>query len=360
MRIAQIAPIAESVPPERYGGTERVVSWLTEELVRQGHQVTLFASGDSVTKANLVPCRDRALRLDPSVENPYPHQIMMFEPVLQRAAGFDILHFHTELLHFPMFRAFRHRSVTTLHYRIDQPDLVHFFNAYSDMHLVAISDSHRVPLGQRRHVTTIHHGLPMGLFSFAPHPSGRYLAFLGRISPDKGVDRAIEIASRAGLPLRIAAKVDIADRDYWRDAIEPMISANPLVEYLGEVNEAEKVAFLGNAIGLLFPINWPEPFGLVMIEAMACGTPVIAWPRGSVPEVIEDGVSGFIVDTIEGGVEAVARLPRLDRAAVRAAFERRFTAERMASEYLHLYRKIIEETEMRLAARPPQAIASHI
>lgn len=361
MRIAQIAPIAESVPPELYGGTERVVSWLTEELVRLGHQVTLFASGDSVTRAHLVPCRERALRLDPSVKNPYPHQIMMFEPVLQRATEFDILHFHTELLHFPIFREFRHRSVTTLHYRIDQPDLVHFFNAYPDMHLVAISDSHCAPLGRRPRVTTIHHGLPEGHFSFAPHPAGRYLAFLGRISPDKGVDRAIEIASRAGFPLKIAAKVDIADRDYWRDVIEPMVRSSPNVEYVGEVNENEKTELLGNALGLLFPIDWPEPFGLVLIEAMACGTPIVAWPNGAVPEVIDDGVCGFLVDTIEGAVAAVAKLPDLDRAAVRAAFERRFTAERMARDYLRLYGHIASQAgDGAMSAGRPRAAASPI
>ena len=345
MRIAQIDPLAESVPPRLYGGTERVISWLTEELVRQGHEVTLFASGDSVTNAELVPCGDRALRLDPGVENPYPHEIMMFEPVLERAAEFDVLHFHTELLHFPMFHGFRHRALTTLHYRIDQPDLVHFFNSYADMHLVTISDSHRAPIAQRQRVTTIHHGLPAGLFPFEPHPSGKYLAFLGRISPDKGVERAIEIAARAGLPLKIAAKVDIADQSYWHDVVEPLISAHRSVEYLGEVDDDKKTQLLTNALGLLFPIDWPEPFGLVMIEAMACGTPVIAWSRGSVPEVIEDGVSGHIVDTIDAAAAAVRRLPSLDRASVRQAFERRFTAERMAQDYLRVYRQIIAQAE---------------
>jgi glycosyltransferase involved in cell wall biosynthesis len=350
MKIAQIAPIAESVPPTLYGGTERVISWLTEELVRDGHEVTLFASGDSVTSAKLVPLRKRALRLDPEVENPYPHQIMMFEPVLALAGEFDVLHFHTELLHFPIFGAYRRRALTTLHYRLDQSDLVQFFNAYPDMHLVTVSEHQRKPLGQRPRVSTIHHGLPQDLMALEPSPSGDYLVFLGRTSPDKGIDRAIEIATRAGLRLRIAAKIDAADRDYWNDVVEPMIRGRPDIEFLGEIGDEDKKRLLADALGLLFPIDWPEPFGLVMIEAMACGTPVIARTRGAVPEVIEHGISGFLIDTVEEAVEAVGQLHRLDRRLVRKAFERRFTAARMAADYLDVYRHIIAAAETPAAA----------
>lgn len=337
MKIAQVAPLFERVPPRLYGGTERIVSYLTEELVRRGHQVTLFASGDSATAAELVPCCEIALRLNPAVKDPIPYQMLLLEAVRQRAADFDVLHFHTDLLQFPLIRPFAQRTVTTLHGRLDLPDLVPFYSAFPDVPLVSISDSQRRPMPPVNWVGTVYHGLPSDLLPFQPAASGGYLAFLGRISPEKRPDRAIEIAARAGLPLRIAAKVDRADQDYWRDVIAPMIRAHRCVEYVGEIGEAEKPAFLGNASALLFPIDWPEPFGLVMIEAMACGTPVIAFNRGSVPEIIEAGVSGFVVDDLAQAVQAVARIPTLDRAAVRRCFERRFTVERMAHHYLTIY-----------------------
>ncbi|MBX6322716.1 MAG: glycosyltransferase family 4 protein [Rhodospirillaceae bacterium] len=342
MRIAQIAPLFESVPPRLYGGTERIVSYLTEELVRQGHEVTLFASGDSRTAAGLVSCCRTALRLDPGVRDPLPYQIILLEEVRRRARSFDLLHFHTDLLHFPLVRALGRPSLTTLHGRLDLPDLIPLYRAFPDMPLVSISDDQRRPMPPVRWAGTVHHGLPRDLLPFNSQPRGGYLAFLGRISPEKRPDRAIEIAARAGLPLRIAAKIDKVDEAYWREVVEPLVKAYPAAEFIGEITEAEKASFLGEAAALLFPIDWPEPFGLVMIEAMACGTPVVAFRRGSVPEVIEPGVSGFIVDTVEEAVEAVGRIGSLSRAAVRAAFERRFTVERMARDYLAIYHRLVE------------------
>jgi glycosyltransferase involved in cell wall biosynthesis len=338
MRIAQIAPLAESVPPQRYGGTERIVSYLTEELMRMGHDVTLFASADSMTAARLVGCARVALRLDQAVLD-LPHHLVMLEQVRRRAHEFDILHFHIDLLQGPLLRMLPTPAVTTLHGRQDLPDLLPFYRAFPDMPLISISDDQRLPLPPVNWMATIPHGLPLDLLPFRPGP-GSYLAFLGRISPEKRPDRAIAIATRAGLPLKIAAKVDRVDRGYWRAKIGPLVRANPLVEFIGEIGESEKASFLGNALALLFPIDWPEPFGLVMIEAMACGTPVIAYPRGSVPEVIEDGVTGFLVDSVDAAAAAVDRAAALDRARVRAAFERRFSARRMAEDYLEVYERL--------------------
>lgn len=337
MKIAQIAPLAESVPPRLYGGTERVVSYLTEELVRLGHDVTLFASGDSQTSARLVACAPRALRLDPHVKDALPHHLMMIERVRRRAHEFDVLHFHVEHLHLPLFRPFARKSVTTLHGRLDHPDLVPLYREFGDMPLVSVSDAQRRPLAQANWIATVHHGLPDPVCPYNPAPRGQYLAFLGRVSPEKGLERAIEIARHARRRLRIAAKVDRADEDYWRSRIAPLLS-DPLIEFIGEVDEERKPALLGNAAALLFPIDWPEPFGLAMIEAMSCGTPVIAWPHGSVPEIVEHGSSGFVVSSVEEAVSAVHKLARLDRAQVRRRFEERFSAARMARDYLAVYR----------------------
>jgi glycosyltransferase involved in cell wall biosynthesis len=337
MKIAQIAPLYESVPPKLYGGTERVVSYLTEELVRQGHEVTLFASGDSLTSAELVPCSETALRLNPTVKDALPHHVIQLERVRERADEFDILHFHTDFLHFPFFRGNPQRTITTLHGRLDLPDLQPFYRAFPNFPLVSISDAQRAPMPPVAWAGTVPHGLPRDLLPFSPEAKGGYLAFLGRISPEKRPDRAIEIAARLGLPLRMAAKVDKADAEYWDEVIGPMVAAHKNVEFIGEINEVQKAEFLGNALALLFPIDWPEPFGLVMIEAMATGTPVLAFRCGSVPEVIEDGVSGFVVDTMDEAVDAAECLARLDRRIVRQAFERRFTAECMAKQYVSLY-----------------------
>lgn len=339
MKIAQIAPLIESVPPRLYGGTERIVSYLTEELVRGGHHVTLFASGDSLTSADLVPCCDIALRLNLKVKDAIPYHVMMLEQVRRRADEFDVLHFHIDILHFPLIRDLARQTVTTLHGRLDLPDLAPFYAMFDDIPLVSISHDQRRPMLPANWVGTVHHGLPRDLLPLNAKPSG-YLAFLGRVSPEKGPDKAIEIAVRAGLPLKIAAKIDKVDQAYWNEVIEPLVGRNPHVEFVGEVDELQKADFLGNATALLFPIDWPEPFGLVMIEAMACGTPVIAFRRGAVPEIVDDGVSGFIVDTIDEAVGAVRRIESLNRAGVRQAFEERFTVERMARDYLSVYRAL--------------------
>jgi glycosyltransferase involved in cell wall biosynthesis len=357
MRIAQIAPLQERVPPKLYGGTERIVSYLTEELVRQGHDVTLFASGDSKTTANLVPCCDLALRLNPSVKDFLPYHVIMLEEVRKQANDFDMLHFHIDFLHAPLIGPFVHRTVTTQHGRLDLPDLAPFYGVFRELPLVSVSDSQRKYLHHANWVGTVHHGVPRDLLPFSPRPSGGYLAFLGRISPEKGPNRAIEIAVRAGMPLKIAAKVDRVDQAYWDDIIHPMVKAHPNVEYIGEISEAEKPAFLGQAAALLFPIDWPEPFGLVMIEAMACGTPVIAFRRGSVSEIVEEGTSGFIVDTVEQAVARVSRITSLDRAKVRAAFEHRFTVERMAHDYLEIYRNL---TALRVSPAPGKGLQRHV
>lgn len=340
MKIAQVAPLAERCPPRLYGGTERIVSYLTEELVRQGHDVTLFASGDSRTACRLVRCSDMALRLNPAVKDHLPYHLVMLDEVRRRADDFDVIHFHIDLLHFPMVRDFADRTLTTLHGRLDLPDLKPFYAAFPELPLVSISDSQRRPLPAVNWAATVPHGLPGDLLPFAPRPKGDYLAFLGRISPEKRPDRAIDIAARAGLPLKIAAKIDKVDRAYWDIAIAPLVARHGNVEFVGEINDAQKADFLGNARGLLFPIDWPEPFGLVMIEAMACGTPIIAWNCGSVPEVVDDGVTGFIVGSENEAVASVRRLDMLDRRQVRRTFERRFTARRMADDYLSIYRAL--------------------
>lgn len=345
MKIAQIAPLAERVPPKLYGGTERIVSYLTEELVRQGHDVTLFASGDSLTGAELVSCTDVALRLNSAIQDPVPYQVIMLEDVRRRAGEFDVLHFHIDMLHFPVIRDFADKTITTLHGRLDLPDLIPFYKRFPDMPLISITDSQRLPMPPVNWKATVYHGLQPGLLPFTERPAGDYLAFLGRISPEKRPDRAIEIAARAGMPLKIAAKVDKADETYWDNVIAPMIAAHPNVEFVGEINERQKATFLGNARALLFPIDWPEPFGLVMIEAMACGTPVLAFRCGSVPEVVDNGVSGIIVDTLTEAVESVEWVLKLDRKKVRARFDARFTSERMANDYLAIYRSIAEADE---------------
>ena len=340
MRIAQVAPLSESVPPREYGGTERIVSYLTEELARRGHEVTLFASGDSATSAKLVPCCDEALRLNTQVRDALPYQIIQLEKVRQQIAHFDVLHFHIDLMHFPMIRDLSGRTVTTLHGRLDLPDLAPFYCEFRDIPLVSISKAQRRPMPDVAWAGNVPHGLPRHLLPFQPFSGGDYLAFLGRISPEKRPDRAIEIAKRAGMKLKIAAKIDRADQVHWEQTIFPLIDGNPDVEFIGEINEQEKASFLGNARALLFPIDWPEPFGLVMIEAMACGTPVIAFCCGSVPEVIEDGVSGLIVSDVHEAVEAVRHVDKMNCLMVRRAFERRFTVEAMARAYLEIYHEL--------------------
>ena len=339
MRIAEVAPLIESVPPEGYGGTERVVSYLTEELVREGHEVTLFASGDSTTSARLVPCATRALRLDESVVDPIAHQILEIERVAQMASEFDVIHWHLDYFHIPLSRRLGVPRVTTLHGRLDLPDLQPLYAEFRDEPLVSISNDQRSPLPDVNWVATIYHGMPADELAPRFQP-GEYLAFLGRMSPEKRADRAIEVARRVGMPLKIAAKVDDADRDYFEEHIEPMLEADH-VDFIGEIGPADKADFLGRARALLFPIDWAEPFGLVMIEAMACGTPVIAYRSGSVPEVIADGVNGFIVETIDETVEAVGRLDELSREGCRAAFEERFTVERMAQAYVSTFERLI-------------------
>jgi glycosyltransferase involved in cell wall biosynthesis len=339
MKIAQIAPLAESCPPQLYGGTERIVSYLTEALVKKGHEVTLFASGDSRTSAQLVSCTPMALRLNPAVRDPIPYHVMMLEEVRRRAGDFDVLHFHMDFLHYPLFREMADRTVTTLHGRLDLSDLQPFYAAFPELPLVSISDAQRAPMPPVNWVGTVHHGLPVNQLPFMARPKGDYLAFLGRISPEKRPDRAIEIAAKAGMKLKIAAKIDQVDRAYWDETIAPMIAANSGVEYVGEINERQKASFLGNARALLFPIDWPEPFGLVMIEAMSCGTPVVAFRAGSVPEVIDDGVTGFIVKDVAEAVAAVKQVHKLDRVEVRATFQERYSADRMAEDYLAIYRK---------------------
>jgi len=338
MRIAQVAPLYESVPPKAYGGTERVVSWLTEELVRLGHEVTLFASADSMTTARLVPCCPESLRLAPDCVDQLAHHVVMLAKVLQEKDEFDLIHFHTDYLHFPISARDRYLHLTTLHGRLDIPDLVPLYEMYSDMPVISISDAQRDPLPHLNWQGTVHHGFPPE--SYTPYrKSGKYLAFLGRTSPEKGLDQAIEIAQRAGLPLKIAAKIDKADQEYFDACIRPLLNS-PDIEFLGEIGYPEKNQFLGEAAALLFPICWPEPFGIVMIEAMACGTPVIAYPFCSVPEVIKDGVSGYIVPDLHSAIAAVGNLDKLDRKNVRKHFEQHFTAARMAKDYLRIYERI--------------------
>ncbi|SNT72538.1 glycosyltransferase family 4 protein [Paracoccus seriniphilus] len=340
MKIAQIAPLEESCPPRLYGGTERIVSYLAEEQVRQGHEVTLFASGDSKTSAHLVPCSKEALRLDPMVTNSLPWHVAMLEEVRRRADEFDVLHFHIDFLHYPMAQPFADRMVTTMHGRLDGHDLRPVYATFPNYPLVSISDDQRGPLPFVNWAGTVYHGIPRDLLPFTEQPRGDYLAFLGRISPEKRPDRAIEIARRAGMPLKIAAKISDTDRRYWEETIAPMIETCDHVEYVGEINESQKADFLGNARALLFPIDWPEPFGLVMIEAMACGTPVIAWENGSVPEIVEPGLTGYLVKSLDEAVMALGKLDRISRRIVRATFEERFTADRMAQDYIDIYRAL--------------------
>jgi glycosyltransferase involved in cell wall biosynthesis len=335
MRICQVAPLYESVPPRYYGGTERVVSWLTEELVRQGHEVSLFASGDSRTRARLVPGCPRSLRLDNRCIDPIAHHLVMLERVYQRAREFDVIHFHVDYLHYPLSRRCTTPQLTTLHGRLDIPDLLPVYREFAEMPVVSISTAQRRPLPGAHWLGTVHHGLPEDLFRPGSGHGG-YLAFLGRISPEKRVDWAIEIARQVGMPIRVAAKVDRADRAYFEESIAPLLRQRH-VEYLGEISDGEKQEFLGSAAALLFPIDWEEPFGIVMIEALACGTPVIAHRRGAVPEVIDHGVTGFVVGGVAEAARCVRQVGEIDRRECRRAFERRFTSARMAADYLRLY-----------------------
>lgn len=348
LRIAQVAPLAESVPPRAYGGTERVCSWLTEELVRQGHEVTLFASADSTTSAELAPCCPSALR-GTGVRNHAPSLLLMLDRVRRLADNFDVIHFHVDLYQFPLFQDLAWKSLTTLHGRMDLPEMHTVYRAFRRMPLVSISDSQRRPIADANWVATVQHGMPGSLIPYSAS-GGEYLAFLGRISPEKRPDRAIEIAIRAGIPLKLAAKVDPVDQEYFEAAVRPWLD-HPLIEFLGEVDDVQKRAFLGGARALLFPIDWPEPFGLAMIEAMAAGTPVIAWRNGSVPEVVDPGVTGFIVESIDQAVEALDRLSALDRLNVRRRFEHRFAVERMADDYLALYRQAADVADGRRIVR---------
>jgi glycosyltransferase involved in cell wall biosynthesis len=345
MKIAQIAPLMESVPPRLYGGTERIVSYLTDELVRLGHDVTLFATADSITAAELVGCASTALRLDGNVRDPIPYYLLMLDRVRGLADQFDILHFHIDQFHFPLFRQMADRTVTTLHGRQDLPDLQPLYLGFSEMPLVSISDGQRRPISNANVIATVHHGIPTNLHKPNYNPRGGYVAFLGRISPEKRPERAILIARALGIPLKIAAKVDKVDEAYFREQIAPLLN-DPGIEFIGEIDEHGKAEFLGEAQALLFPIDWPEPFGLVMIEAMACGTPVLAFRRGSVPEIIDQGVTGAVVDTMEEAVRMLPQVLALDRHAVRRRFEQRFSSARMANDYVALYRSLLKQPSM--------------
>src|SRR5512133_1621154 len=335
----------ESVPPRLYGGTERIVSYLTEELVRLGHEVTLFASADSITAAELVGCASMALRLDRNVRDRIPYYMLMLDRVRQLAEDFDILHFHIDQFHFPLFAQMADRTVTTLHGRQDSPDLKPLYLGFSEMPLVSISNDQRRPVANANFVATIHHGIPTNLHKPIYNPRGGYVAFLGRISPEKRPDRAIRIARTLGIPLKIAAKVDKADESYFREKIAPLLS-DPGVEFIGEINERSKSEFLSEAQALLFPIDWREPFGLVMIEAMACGTPVLAFRQGSVSEIVDQGVTGAIVDTMDDAVMMLPRVIALDRRAVRRRFEQRFSSVRMATDYVAVYRSLVKRSSI--------------
>jgi glycosyltransferase involved in cell wall biosynthesis len=345
MKIGQIAPLMESVPPRLYGGTERIVSYLTEELVRLDHEVTLFASADSITSANLVGCASMALRLDSNVRDPIPYYMLMLDRVRELAEEFDILHFHIDQFHFPLFRPMANRTVTTLHGRQDLPDLKPLYIGFSDMPLVSISNDQGRLIANANVVAAIHHGIPSDLHKPIYDPRGGYVAFLGRISPEKGPERAIRIARALGVPLKIAAKIDKVDEAYFRAEIAPLLN-EPGVEFIGEINERGKTEFLGEAQALLFPIDWPEPFGLVMIEAMACGTPILAFRHGSVSEVVDQGVTGAIVDTVDEAVRILPQVLALDRHAVRRRFEQRFSSARMATDYVALYRSLLKQASI--------------
>ena len=351
MKIAQISPLYEAVPPKLYGGTERVVAWLCDALVEAGHDVTLFASAEAQTRATLVPVRDQAIRLDPAVlKSDLAAHMSMLHEVRARMHEFDVLHFHVDMIHFPFFEECADRTLTTLHGRLDLKDLPVAYRRWRQFPLASISQDQRTPLRNANWMGTVHHGMPASLCRFNPAPSGDYLAFLGRISPEKRADRAIAIARRVGLPLKIAAKIDPQDKAYYEREIEPLLGhAN--VEFVGEINDAQKPDFLGNARALLFPIDWPEPFGIVMIEAMACGTPVVAWNCGSVPEVVDEHVTGRIVDNEDDAVMATREVIGYDRAAVRAVFERRFTADVMAQRYVQLYDQLVRDRETDLGLR---------
>jgi len=354
VRIAQVAPLFESVPPRRYGGTERVVSYLTEELVRQGHRVTLFATADSQTAAELVPVIDRPLRGDPHW---LLHALIQLERVVERAGDFDVLHFHTDHLHYPLLRYLEVPVVTTLHGRLDIPGLQPLHQTYADAAVVSISEAQRLPLPEARWVGVVPHGLPPALYR-AGAGAGGYLAFVGRISPEKRLDRAVEIARRAGLPLHVGAKVDPADRKYFEREIEPLLGT-PGVEFLGEIDDRQKRDLLADALALLFPIDWPEPFGLVMVEAMASATPVLAFRGGAVEEVLHDGVTGMIVDTVEQAVAALPAVLALDRAGCREEFERRFSARRMARDYVRVYQRLVDAPRCVAAPGWSAEAASH-
>lgn len=358
MRIAQVAPLMESVPPRGYGGTERIVSYLTEELVARGHEVVLYASADSKTRARLEAQCERALRLDPSSLYALPHHLKMLENVYRAARSFDVVHMHVDYLHFSLTAREPISTVTTLHGRLDVPDIAPYFSMFAHLPFVSISDAQRAPLPHLNWRKTVYHGVPRDLYPFEPGP-GSYLVFVGRISPEKRVDRAIDIAIRCALPLKIAAKVDDADREYFEACIARRLE-HPLVEFLGEIDDPAKARLLGGAIALLLPIDWPEPFGLVMIEAMACGTPVVAFEGGSIPEVIEPGVTGFVVNSVAQAVDAIERIHALDREGCRRQFERRFCAERMASDYIDVYEALclheVPDAPPRIAQHAPPGL----
>jgi glycosyltransferase involved in cell wall biosynthesis len=349
MRIAQVSPLFEAVPPKLYGGTERVVYSLTEELVEMGHDVTLFASGDSITSATLAPMREQALRLDPTVKDWVACYYRMVELIYRQKDEFDVIHFHIDYFPLALFSRQNVPYLTTIHGRLDIPEFVETYSTFAASPFVSISNSQRRPVPNLNWVRTVLHGMPADILT--PQPvKQEYAAFLGRISPEKGVDRAIAIAMKAGMKLKIAAKVDNADKEYYDAKIKPMIVGNPDIEFIGEINDAQKPAFLSGAHALVFPIDWPEPFGLVMIEAMACGTPVIAFNCGSVPEVMDDGLTGFIVDNVDQAVKALGKVDTLDRAKVRATFDRRWTARRMAEDYVDVYQSLAVKSKPRLRA----------
>lgn len=348
MRIAQVSPLIEAVPPKLYGGTERVVSYLTEELVAQGHDVTLFASGDSETTARLVSVCDSALRLTSGCVDHLPYLVLLLDEVVRHWASFDVVHFHIDYIHYPWARRAPGAVLTTTHGRLDLPDLGPLYREFDELPIASISDAQRKPLPWLNWRKTVYHGLPHHLYRFHPE-AGRYIAFLGRMSPEKGADKAIEIARRAGMPLKMAGKVDRADAEYFRTVIAPLLDP-AVVEFIGEIGEVEKDEFLGGAAALLFPIDWPEPFGLVLIEALACGTPVVAFGGGSVTEIIDDGLTGYVVSGVASAVQAVGRLDAIDRADCRQVFERRFSSRRMAQDYLSLYRTLIASGPPRLTS----------
>ncbi len=346
MKIAQVAPLIESVPPKLYGGTERVVAYLTEELVRQGHDVTLFASGDSCTSARLRPACENALRLDPAYVDPAPHHLLLMEQVLQEADRFDIIHFHDGMCHFSAFRRQATPFVTTLHGRLDLRDHMDLYREFRDLPFISISQAQRLPLPWLNWQRTVYHGLPIDHLTFHPGP-GKYLAFLGRICPEKRPDRAIHIARELGMELKIAAKIDRVDQEYFDEVIRPLLD-HPLVDFIGEITDTDKSRFLGEACALLFPIAWPEPFGLTMIEAMACGTPVIAFRAGSVPEIVDNDVTGLVVENVQQAISAVEKVMALDRRRIRQTFETRFTADHMAANYLSIYQELLELSHLPL------------